>query len=97
MLPTIGNNDGRVKNEAIDEADKADYYSFVFDAWFTQHPGNKNLPLDEIKKTVMAGGYYRADVTEEITVLSLNSMYMDAADTSAHGHEQSTESDWFEA
>ena len=34
LLPVFGNNDGRVHNNAIDETDKSDYYSFVFDLWF---------------------------------------------------------------
>ncbi len=34
ILPTIGNNDGRFHDEAIDEADKSDYYSFVYNLWF---------------------------------------------------------------
>jgi len=33
IVPTFGNNDGRYHDEAIDEADKADYYEFIFDLW----------------------------------------------------------------
>jgi hypothetical protein len=50
ILPTFGNNDGRVHNEAIDEADKSDYYSFVYDLWFNQLSGNQDLAnKDEIE------------------------------------------------
>ena len=35
ILPTFGNNDGRYHNEAIDEPDKQNYYSFVYDIWFS--------------------------------------------------------------
>lgn len=43
ILPTIGNNDGRYKDEAIDETDKSDYYSLVYDLWFTELAGNASL------------------------------------------------------
>ena len=33
IVPTFGNNDGRYHDEAIDEADKADYYEFIYDLW----------------------------------------------------------------
>lgn len=96
MLPTFGNNDGRVHDQAIDEADKTDYYSYVYNSWFVQHPGNANLDLGTIHETVMAAGYYRADPTPDITVLSINSMYMYADDLSTHAGEDQTEDAWFE-
>lgn len=34
ILPTVGNNDGRYHDQAIDEGDKTDYYNFVFNLWF---------------------------------------------------------------
>lgn len=34
IIPTIGNNDGRWKDEAIDEADKDDYNNLIYDLWF---------------------------------------------------------------
>jgi hypothetical protein len=49
IVPTFGNNDGRYHNEAIDEADKADYYNFVFDLWLNKLPGNANLDKTSIK------------------------------------------------
>jgi hypothetical protein len=75
IVPTFGNNDGRYHNEAIDEADKADYYNFVFDLWMNKLPGNANLDKTTIKQTLTAGGYYRVDVTPKLSILSMNSMY----------------------
>jgi hypothetical protein len=43
ILPTFGNNDGRYKDEAIDEADKTDYYSFLYDLWFVELYTNRSL------------------------------------------------------
>jgi hypothetical protein len=58
VLPTIGNNDGRFHNLAIDESDKADYYSFLYEQWFTVLPGNKRIDSDTIKSDVLTAGYY---------------------------------------
>ena len=49
ILPTIGNNDGRNKNEAVDETNKSDYDGLIYDLWFTELPGNASLDLDGIK------------------------------------------------
>lgn len=46
VLPTVGNNDGRYKDSAIDESDKSDYDSLLFDLWFTELPGNAGLELE---------------------------------------------------
>ena len=34
IVPTLGNNDGKYHNQAIDPADKADFYSTFFAKWF---------------------------------------------------------------
>ena len=80
ILPTIGNNDGRYKDEAIDETDKSDYYGLVYDLWFTELAGNASLDRVAINKTIMDGAYYRADVAPNVSVLSINSMYFDFKD-----------------
>ena len=96
ILPTFGNNDGRYHDEAIDESLKQDYYSFVYDLWFNQLPGNANLPnRSEINSTLLAAGYYRADITPHVTLLSINSMYVDAEATETHDGEADIISNWF--
>lgn len=97
ILPTFGNNDGRVHDDAIDETDKPDYYSFVYDVWFTQHaPNVAKLDLPSIYETFMLAGYYRADLTDKITLLSTNSMYMDAAAQETYNGEGSLITSWLE-
>lgn len=84
IIPTIGNNDGRFKDEAIDQADKEDYDSLIYDLWFNELPGNSSLDKISIKETIASGSYFRADVTSDISVLSLNSMYWDYKDKTNH-------------
>jgi hypothetical protein len=87
IVPTFGNNDARYHDEAIDETDKNDYYNFVYDLWFNKLPGNANLDKASIKQTLIAGGYFRADITPSLSILSMNSMYFAFDDNSLHGRE----------
>ncbi len=96
IIPTIGNNDGRYHDEAIDETDKSDYYNFVYDLWFKNFSGNANLDLASIKSTFINGGYYRADINSSLSVLSVNTMYFDLNDNSLHNGEQVLVNNWFE-
>lgn len=43
----------------------------------------------------MAAGYYRADISADVSVLSINSMYMDYEDDSEHDGEQELMGNWF--
>ena len=53
---------------------KADFYGFLYDLWFTGMPGNSELTDDPtVKSSFMEGGYYRADVDDNISILALNS------------------------
>ena len=46
----------------------------------------------------MSAGYYRVDVTDTISVLSLSDEYMDIDDDdSYHGNEANEQLDWLEA
>ena len=74
VLTVFGNNDSKYHNQAPDTADKADFYGYVFDLWFTEMPGNARFAADdEIKRTFLSAGYYRADITDSLSVLVLNS------------------------
>lgn len=100
VLATIGNNDGRYKNEAIDEADKTDYYTFLYQQWFSILPGNRYLESEKIQTDVLAGGYYAVDLPEtKYTVLQLNSMYcdiFDAGTSNPHTSEAELENNWLQ-
>jgi hypothetical protein len=87
ILPTLGNNDGRFHDQAIDESDKSDYYPYLYDLWFKDFAGNQSFDLAEIEKSLLKAGYYRADVTSKLTVLQMNSMYVACDDESTHDGE----------
>ena len=56
----------------------------MYDMWFRLLKGNeKHLTEDQLKtiqSTFFNGGYYRVDLTDKISYLSLNTMYYDSAE-----------------
>ena len=78
FLPTFGNNDFKFHYMAPTPDYAQEYFSRIFDQWFTQNPTNKGLlDLDLIKQTFMTGGYYRVNLPQSpshISILALNSI-----------------------
>jgi hypothetical protein len=70
LIPTIGNNDYYVHNQAPAESDKNEYYSFLYSTFFAGSRGSQ-----DIENTFLNGGYYRLDLSENLSVLALNTMY----------------------
>lgn len=40
VIPTLGNNDNKVHDEATNTDDKAEFYQFLFDNWMAKMRGN---------------------------------------------------------
>ena len=96
MLQSIGNNDG-YHYQAVDESQKSTFYGFLHSLWFTDYPGNAKL-VDSVTDTFMNGGYYRADVSDSVSVLNFNFEYMDKSDdTSFQANEATAQLSWLEA
>ena len=89
IVPSMGNNDGKYHYQGIDLEDKQDFFSAFFEHWFLDHPHNSQLAnIEEIRKTFMFGGYYRVDVDVGLSVLALNTLYLNKKNNATH---QSTE------
>ena len=41
--------------------------------WFNNHPANKKFS-SSVKATFLDGGYYKADVSDRLSILSLNTL-----------------------
>ena len=96
VLMNIGNNDG-YHDQGPREEQKDEFYSYLYDLWFTQHPGNAEIK-DSVKDTFMYAGYYRADISETVSVLTLDNQYMDDVnDESVVKNEAEDQLDWLEA
>lgn len=76
VLPTLGNNDCRYHYQTPTNGERRQFYEDYFNAYFADHPTNKNLPeLEEIRKTVNRGGYFRVNVTPDLAVISLDTLF----------------------
>ena len=96
MLPAFGNNDSKYHDNPIPDDDAPFFYDYIFNLWFKLLPGNrKQIPEDkikEIKRTFEIGGFYRVDLNDNVSVLSLNTLYYDSertrTDSSGSGVQQ---------
>ena len=98
ILNTLGNNDSQFHNQAPDEDKKEDFYHFLYAEWIAKMPGNTALASNQsMYHTIMAGGYYRVDLTDNLSVLVLNSQYFEFEDdTQYQENEGNTMLDWME-
>lgn len=69
----LGNNDAKYHYQTPREDDIA-FFSFLYDLWFVQHPANTMFASPTLKKTFEKGGYYRVDITDTLSLLSLNTL-----------------------
>ena len=70
---SLGNNDGKYHYQTPRE-DDIKFFQFLYDLWFVQHPGNAMFASPALKRTFEKGGYYRVDITDTLSLLSLNTL-----------------------
>lgn len=76
MLFQIGNNDTKDHDQAINSTDAPKYYADLWTSWFEKMNGNAALKNNSaIKSDFMKGGFFRYDVSSEVSVLVLDTMY----------------------
>jgi len=102
ILPTLGNNDVRNHYLPPSEENKTDFYTFIYDIWFAQqaHKPFFQTPgvLEKINQTMMEGGYYRVDIDDDISILTMNTLYFDLeAAPYPRGNVADVMLDWYEA
>jgi len=77
LIPCFGNNDAPYHYQTIKQDQKALIYGDIFNLWFKNHPVNSKIPnIENVRSTLMQGGYFRVDIGESLAVLNLNSLYM---------------------
>ena len=69
----VGNNDTPVHNSAAYAEDKETYYGFMYELWFKRHPANLRF-AESVKDTFFKGGYYKVDITDKFSFLSINTL-----------------------
>lgn len=82
VLPAFGNNDSKYHDNPIPDEDAPYFYGYVYNLWFKLLPGNiarlNKQQLESIEKSFENGGYYRVDVNDKISVISINTLYYDS-------------------
>lgn len=63
------------------------YYGDLFELWFDQVPGN-NQYKPEVLETFRQGGFYRWDFSDQLSLLSINSIFMNYRDQTNDEAEQ---------
>ena len=62
--------------------EKSSWYGGVFNRWFeTTIYFRSNPKLAEMKTTFLEGGYYRYDITDNLSLLALNTLYFGVKNT----------------
>ena len=79
-MPTIGNNDVPQHYKAVDPDLDLEYYQDFFKSFFTNHKANRERidTLPNILATIQKGGWYNLDITPNLTIISLNTLWYDS-------------------
>lgn len=97
IVPAFGNNDEVYHDNPVPHENEFLFYDYIFNLWFLLLPeNNRHFSYEgkqEIYKTFIEGGYYRVDLTEDLSVLSLNTLYFDSErsmelDSGKRGYQQ---------
>ena len=84
FIPTFGNNDFRYHYQSPTDDFKKEFYGKIFDMWFTKHPTNSKLmDLNLIRQTFMYGGYYRVNLPQassNVSILAMNTISFSTKD-----------------
>ncbi len=70
----FGNNDTKFHDQPVLEEDKKEFMEFMYDLWFQQHKPNHKW-AHHAEATFKNGGYYKAHIEGNLSVLSFNTLY----------------------
>jgi hypothetical protein len=76
VLPTFGNNDFEFHYQVPQLDMISTFYGEIFSDWFETIAANKRLlnQTESIRRTFMQGGFYRANLNSNTTILAINSV-----------------------
>ena len=101
IIPSLGNNDFIYHYQSPFADYREDYYSFMWQQWFTAQPQMANrADLASIQQTFMeGGGYYKVKLNQNISVLALNTLMFNVLEGAENENitEVNGQLDWLEA
>lgn len=82
IVPVFGNNDSEYHDNPIPKEDAFYFYDYIYNLWFRTLPPNALQLTSEEKEaiydTFINGGYYRIDLTDDVSILAMNTLYYDS-------------------
>lgn len=99
LIPTIGNNDVKFHYEfPRTPEDSEEYYGYLYDLWFNHALGNRNYTKkEEVKATIMKGGYFTYDYSANLTFVSVNTLYFSVKNEQFNSTVSNEQLDWLES
>ena len=89
LINVIGNNDSQMHDQAPNEDFKAHYFNNLWYLWFKTIDSNAFMLEDEsIYESFMYGGFYKVDLRDNLSILVLNSIYMDSENDTSYQREE---------
>ena len=74
VVHTLGNNDVMYHYQAPALDQKSAFYSYLYAIWFSDVPSNTGFS-PYIRETFLQGGYYMLDISANLAVIALNTLY----------------------
>jgi hypothetical protein len=98
IIPAIGNNDVKFHYEfPITEEESNEYYGFLYDLWWEQLETNRNYTKKEdVKKTLMNGGYFLYEHSDTLSFMAINSLYFSVKNQKYNSSVSYEQLDWVE-
>ena len=92
LFPSLGNNDFQYHYQVPLASEKKKFYTSLFEEWFEKHTGNALLRnFAEIKTDFLNGGYYKADLNDNFSVIVLNTLYYSKSNNEDNDQESGEE------
>lgn len=83
LLIGFGNNDVIYHNAVPQNDVREEFYAEVFDMWFTNVTANQEIAQNEqIKESFLDGGYYAYNISSNLTLITMNTLYFHSRDWS---------------
>ena len=96
VLSNIGNNDLLNHYQAPSSIEKAMFYGDLYKMWFENVEANYEAVKSDVPETFRQGGYYRWDLSSEVTLLSINSIFMNFKNQENNSDDEQIQLEWLE-
>lgn len=99
VIPTIGNNDVKFHYEFPTTPEEAEeYYGFLYNLWWDHIGANQKYSgKDQVRETLMKGGYFVYHHSDNLSFMAINSLYFSVKNAKYSSDISHKQLDWIEA